>query len=62
MMIQKLSIKGFRGFGKQQSITFLIPNRETPGKRLNVLVDGNNGEKTTVIEAIPASKQSFDRG
>lgn len=54
MMIQKLSIEGFRGFGKKQTITFSIPDGETPGRGLNVLVGGNNAGKTTVIEAIRA--------
>ena len=53
-MIHKLSIEGFRGFGVKQTITCSLPDGETPGKGLNVLVGGNNAGKTTVIETIRA--------
>ncbi len=55
MMIKTLSIEGFRGFNKKQTLHFSIPVNNKPGSGLNILVGSNNSGKTTIIESI----QSF---
>lgn len=53
-MIKALSIKGFRGFAEKRTLQFSIPNGETCGSGLSVIVGANNSGKTTVLEAIRA--------
>lgn len=50
-MIDNISIHGLRGFGKQQSIQFAIPN-DKEGSGLTILVGANNSGKTTILEAL----------
>lgn len=56
-VIKELSIEGFRGFGKKQTIEFAIPNGEKPGSGLSIIIGANNSGKTTVIEAIKLFNQ-----
>lgn len=53
-MIKTLTIAGFRGFGKEQEITFSLPNGKDEGSGLNILVGANNTGKSSIIEAIKA--------
>ena len=53
-MIKTLTISGFRGFGKEQNITFSLPNGKNEGSGLNILVGANNTGKSSIIEAIKA--------
>ena len=53
-MIKTLTISGFRGFGKEQNITFSLPNGKDEGSGLNILVGANNTGKSSIIEAIKA--------
>lgn len=50
-MIKSTTIYGLRGFGKEQTINFAIPNND-PGSGLTVFVGSNNTGKTTILEAI----------
>jgi len=50
-MINNISIHGLRGFGKEQSIRFAIPN-DKEGSGLTILVGANNSGKTTILEAL----------
>lgn len=49
--LQQLDIKGYRGFTRQQSIRFAVPNG-TQGSGITVIVGPNNGGKSTIIECI----------
>ena len=53
-MIRELHISGFRGFGKEQQISFAIPDGKTIGSGLSIITGANNSGKTTIIEAIQA--------
>lgn len=53
-MIKTLSISGFRGFGKEQTIDFSLPDGKTEGSGFNVIVGANNSGKSTIIESIRA--------
>ncbi|MBQ4517883.1 MAG: AAA family ATPase [Clostridia bacterium] len=53
-MIRELHISGFRGFGKEQQISFAIPDGQTQGSGLSIITGANNSGKTTIIEAIQA--------
>lgn len=52
-MIEHLTICGFRGFGKSQTIKFSMPNGNC-GSGLSFIVGANNSGKTTISEAIKA--------
>ena len=52
MFIKKLSIHNFKGFYNQDAIEFGIPDGQTPGSGLNILVGENNTGKSTLFEAI----------
>ena len=65
-MIKAVSISGFRGFGKTQTITFSIPDMENEGSGLSIITGSNNSGKTTIIESIRAfnnrDNPSFSEG
>ncbi|MFA5585717.1 MAG: ATP-binding protein [Saccharofermentanales bacterium] len=50
-MIKELSICGYRGFGKEQSIRFSLPNGKL-GSGLTFIVGSNNSGKTTILESL----------
>lgn len=50
-MFKYIKIKGFRGFGEEEVISFSLPNSKL-GSGLTVLVGPNNSGKTTILEAI----------
>lgn len=52
MAIKKLSIEGLRAFSKKVDIEFSIPDGETKGSGLTVLVGPNNSGKSTIMEAV----------
>ena len=54
-MVTSLSISGLRGFGKEQTIQFAVPNGEE-GSGLTFIVGSNNSGKTTILEGL----RSFD--
>lgn len=49
-MIDKIFIKGFRGFSDTQSVDLAIPNG-VPGSGLTTIVGPNSGGKSTIIES-----------
>ena len=51
-MIETITIGGFRGFGKEQTISFAMPDKEKAGSGLTFVVGANNTGKTTITEAI----------
>ena len=53
-MIRSLKIHGFRGFAKEQTIDFAIPNFEDNKSGITFFVGGNNTGKTTILEALRA--------
>ena len=53
-MIKKLKICGFRGFGKEQEISFALPCEDKIGSGLTIITGSNNSGKTTIVEAIRA--------
>lgn len=52
MAIEKLKIKGLRGFSEETNVNFAIPDNKNPGSGLTILVGSNNSGKSTIIEAI----------
>lgn len=50
-MLKKIKINGLRGFGKEESIEFALPNGKE-GSGLNIIVGPNNSGKTTITEAV----------
>lgn len=52
MIIKNLTIKGFRGFTDSRKIEFAIPDGETAGSGLTILVGPNNSGKSSIIEAL----------
>lgn len=52
-MIKELSIYGFRGFGKKQTLQFALSNGKI-GSGLTIITGANNSGKTTIIESIRA--------
>ncbi|MEG0826526.1 MAG: AAA family ATPase, partial [Bacilli bacterium] len=52
MAIKFISISGLRGFSTKTLIKFAVPDNETLGSGLTVLVGPNNSGKSTVIEAV----------
>lgn len=65
--IKRLSIKGFRGFGKEAVINFAVPNG-VAGSGLTFLVGSNNSGKSSILEALmcfnknPNKKPTFSVG
>lgn len=57
-MLKQISISGFRGFGVKQKLEFALPDNNTPGSGLTIIVGGNNTGKTTIIESIQAFNNS----
>lgn len=53
MSLQKLELRGLRGFATLQELAFAIPNGES-GSGLTTLVGPNNGGKSTIVEALRA--------
>ena len=53
-MIKELTISGYRGFGKEQTIKFAIPDNIKAGSGLTIITGANNTGKTTIIESIQA--------
>jgi predicted ATP-dependent endonuclease of OLD family len=53
-MVKELKILGLRGFGKEQSIHFAVPNSENESSGLSIIVGANNSGKTTITEALKA--------
>ena len=51
-MLKSITINGLRGFGKECTINFSLPNKEDEGSGLNIIVGPNNSGKTTITEAI----------
>lgn len=66
VLIKEISISGFRGFGKTQTVQFAIPNEEKRGSGLTIITGPNNSGKTTIIEALRAfngnESPSFSEG
>ena len=64
MSVVSLDIKGFRGFGLQQTLRLAQPN-ETSGSGITILVGPNSGGKSTIVEAFKAlsgREVSFSEG
>ncbi len=66
MTIEELTIEGYRGFAKKQSLRLAQPTGEI-GSGFTILVGPNNGGKSTVVEALdalfsPSSTVSFSEG
>ena len=59
MHVESLSIKGLRGFAREQTLTLAQPDPESLGSGLTILVGPNNGGKSTVLDALRALS---DRG
>ena len=57
MSVEKLSIKGFRGFAEEQALRLAQPTGEA-GSGLTILVGPNNGGKSTVVESFEALSNS----
>ena len=53
MSVERLTIKGFRGFAEEQSLRLAQPTGKA-GSGLTILVGPNNGGKSTVVEALQA--------
>ena len=53
-MIKELTISGFRGFAKAQTICFALPQQGKRGSGLTIITGANNSGKTTIIESIRA--------
>lgn len=53
-MIGTITIGGLRGFGKEQTISFSMPDKTKEGSGLTFIVGANNTGKTTIAEAIRA--------
>ena len=58
-MIKSVTIHGLRGFGKERTINFAIPNG-IQGSGLTILVGSNNTGKTTISEAIRSFNSTKD--
>ena len=50
-MLKEIKINGLRGFGKEETIEFALPNGKE-GSGLNIIVGPNNSGKTTITEAV----------
>lgn len=71
MSLQKLELRGLRGFATLQELAFAIPNGES-GSGLTTLVGPNNGGKSTIVETLralvasspqsPSHSRSFTEG
>ena len=65
MPINQLTIRGYRGFSKSQTLRFAQPNGGI-GSGLTILVGPNNGGKSTIVEALNAlateTTTSFSEG
>lgn len=71
MSLQKLELKGLRGFATLEELSFAIPNG-SHGSGLTTLVGPNNGGKSTIVEALralaapspqnPSQPRSFTEG
>jgi predicted ATPase len=53
MSLQKLELKGLRGFATLQELRFALPDGRS-GSGLTTLVGPNNGGKSTIVEALRA--------
>jgi predicted ATP-dependent endonuclease of OLD family len=53
MSLQKLELKGLRGFATLQELSFALPDGRS-GSGLTTLVGPNNGGKSTIVEALRA--------
>ena len=53
MSVEKLTIKGLRGFANEQDLRFAQPTGEA-GSGITILVGPNNGGKSTVVESLQA--------
>lgn len=53
MTLEKLSIHGYRGFAKEQTIEFAIPNGQ-PSSGLTIITGANNSGKSSIIECLKA--------
>jgi len=56
MQMDKMTVKGLRGFASEQALEFGKPNGD-PGGGLTILVGPNNGGKSTLIEGLQALAQ-----
>lgn len=54
-MLKNLTIEGFRGFSKADTIEFALPNG-LPGGGITAIVGPNNSGKSTIIEALASRK------
>lgn len=71
MSLQKIELRGLRGFATLQVLPFALPDGN-PGSGLTTLVGPNNGGKSTVVEAMravaspsaqnPSQTRSFTEG
>ena len=58
MFIKSIDINNFKGYHGNHSINFNIPDGNTEGRGLNILVGENNSGKSTVFEALEFIKDS----
>ncbi len=65
MPVTTLTITGFRGFSREQTLRFAQPNGQI-GSGLTILVGPNNGGKSTIVESLQAwsaqNPTSFSEG
>ena len=61
-MINKIKIKGLRGFGVEKKICLSKADNVNIGSGLNVFVGPNNSGKTTIIEALKYFNASSENG
>jgi energy-coupling factor transporter ATP-binding protein EcfA2 len=57
-MYKTLSIYGYRGFSKKQTISFAIPEEASKKLGLTMIVGGNNSGKSTIFEAMGLLSQN----
>ena len=50
--LKTLKIEHYKGFFREETIEFAVPDRKTPGSGLTLIVGPNNAGKTTVIESL----------
>jgi len=53
MPLEKIEIRGFRGFSSKQALAFAIPNGEL-GSGLTIITGANNSGKSSIVECLKA--------
>jgi len=51
MSLSSIEILGFRGFATKQKLEIALPDGNTPGSGLTIIVGANNSGKSTITEA-----------